>query len=215
MNDSPLTPIPEWEGLYSITESGQVWSHLTNSWRAHGVDRLGYHQITLHGKEKPYTVFIHQLVLRTYKGPPPSALYMGSHEDDNKDHNDLSNLHWRTDRENKDLSVANGRHHRGEQIHTARLTEADVISIRQRFAGGATANSLAQELGLPIPTVDDAITGRSWKHLPILTRPSKGFKLTKEDIQEIKRLRGQGVKLAILAERFSVTIAAISHASRR
>lgn len=57
-----------------------------------------------------------------------------------------------------------GRTTKGRDVHTAQLTEADVLRIRA--TPRAEWRALAAELGRPYVTVYSAAIGRSWKHLP-------------------------------------------------
>jgi hypothetical protein len=51
---------------------------------------------------------------------------------------------------------------RGEQHFRARLTAELVREIR---SSGEGASALARRLGIPRPTVDHALSGRTWKHI--------------------------------------------------
>lgn len=53
-----------------------------------------------------------------------------------------------------------------DQRHPHKLTEADVIQIRAKYAkGGVTTRSLAAELGLGKSTIESIINRRIWKHV--------------------------------------------------
>lgn len=56
---------------------------------------------------------------------------------------------------------------RGERSPKARLTEALVISARQRNAAGEPVMRLALEFGVSRPTLQDAVQGKTWTHLPM------------------------------------------------
>lgn len=53
----------------------------------------------------------------------------------------------------------------GEASKTAKLTEADVRSIRRLFAEGRTYESLAQQFGVSSATIGCAVQRKSWKHV--------------------------------------------------
>lgn len=60
----------------------------------------------------------------------------------------------------------------GEQHHRAKLTEVDVLWIRETYASGAMCyRELADAKGVGIRTVGHIVTGRLWAHLPILPNP--------------------------------------------
>lgn len=54
---------------------------------------------------------------------------------------------------------------RGERVHTAKLTEAQVLEIRERYAGGEKQVPLAREYGLTQASISAIILRKSWKHI--------------------------------------------------
>ena len=62
-------------------------------------------------------------------------------------------------------AVSRGRHARGETAGAARLTEADVLMIRERAHRGGTGRSLASEYGLSESAITEIIRGRRWPHV--------------------------------------------------
>lgn len=53
----------------------------------------------------------------------------------------------------------------GERHYKSKLSEADVISLRERAASGVRLSHLVKEYGMT--GVHEAVRGRSWKHLPM------------------------------------------------
>lgn len=59
-----------------------------------------------------------------------------------------------------------GRASKGEHIPTAKLTESNVIEIRNRYAiGGHTTRSLAKEYGIDHGNLSGIIRRDTWKHI--------------------------------------------------
>jgi hypothetical protein len=57
---------------------------------------------------------------------------------------------------------------RGERVNTAKLTENDVILIRQRYgAGGIRQQDLADEYGVTQVQISSIVRGESWAHVPL------------------------------------------------
>ncbi len=54
---------------------------------------------------------------------------------------------------------------RGEKAGRAKLKDADVLTIRARFAAGETQSALAREFNLSSRNVCAIVRGESWKHL--------------------------------------------------
>lgn len=60
---------------------------------------------------------------------------------------------------------AKGRQACGTMVNTARLTESDVVAIRERRAAGALHRELAAEYGVNRNTIMAACSRNSWKHV--------------------------------------------------
>ncbi len=95
----------------------------------------------------------------------------------------------------------------GDGHPNAKLTTEIVTNICHRRAAGETCTSLAKEFDIEIATVSGITTGKSWRHLslPRTKDLSKGggYKLTREDILEIRRLRGDGLSQQKISERMA------------
>lgn len=114
-------PVPGYEGRYEISDTGVVFSHLTNKVLAQSTNRYGYLRVTLldaHGNLKTWT--IHQLVVLAFRGPRPADKSLVRHLDDDKANNALSNLAYGTKRENALDSVKHGTHRGASATHCHR-----------------------------------------------------------------------------------------------
>ena len=82
-----------YEGLYSVTSCGKVWSYRRKKFLTPGVNNKGYLYVNLcrNGKYTSYT--IHRLVAMAYL-PNPENLPEINHKDENKTNNCLQNLEW-------------------------------------------------------------------------------------------------------------------------
>lgn len=128
-------PIPGFEGHYSITRDGRVWSHkrmtkfgnrqITNKsrWLKPALDKKGYHVISLWRDNRGKNFFIHGLVMAVWGPPQPSPEHEINHCDTNKLNNHVSNLEWLTHLQNIRHGLALGRRSSGE-FTTARLAAA-------------------------------------------------------------------------------------------
>lgn len=105
-----LYPIDGYEGVYGVTENGDVWSypkknHLGASvhggkWIRKYISNSGYYQCALQKKGyKKFYPLIHRLVARALI-PNPENKRVVNHKDGNKLNNHVSNLEWATDKEN-------------------------------------------------------------------------------------------------------------------
>lgn len=128
----------------------------------------GYRHITLCvGGKVVHQGNVHRLILLTFKGPPPTPDHEAAHENGDSLDNRVENLNWKTSKENQHDRYRHGTigHLRGEQVNH-KLTEADVLDIRQRYAGGGlTQKELAAEYELHQVTVSEIVTRKIWTHI--------------------------------------------------
>ena len=76
---------------------------------------------------------VHRLVLEAFVGPPPTVSHEGAHLNGNAQDNRATNLVWATHAENMAMDRGNNHAHRRTQNPSAKLTEADVASIRHAY----------------------------------------------------------------------------------
>ena len=109
--------------------------------------------------------YIHHLVLEAHSGSRPKGLD-GLHGDGNKCNNHIGNLHWGTKSENAPDKWGHGTMMFGSDHINSKLNEADVISIRKRYAaGGITQRKLGEEYGVHQVTIFDIVSGKTWNHI--------------------------------------------------
>lgn len=108
-------------------------------------------------------VRVSHAVLLAFSGPRPLGTE-ARHLDDDPSNNAASNLAWGTRLENAADKLRNGGQQRGEQSATAKLTEADVITLRQMMPR-PSLRTLAAQYGVSHTAIRRAITGAKWSHV--------------------------------------------------
>ena len=103
-----MKDIKGYEGLYAITEDGQVWSYRRKIYLAQRYDKNGYKRITLRKDGDMKTHFIHRLVAEAYV-PNPENKETVNHMDECKENNHYTNLSWMTRAENISYGTRNER----------------------------------------------------------------------------------------------------------
>ena len=95
------------------------------------------------------------------------------HKCDNPSCVNPSHLFLGTRQDNIDDRERKGRNNppKGEKHAKAKLTEADVLTIRTKRLQGVSFGKLAKEYGVCKKTIQDAVSGKHWSYLP---QPPKG-----------------------------------------
>jgi len=160
-----MRPIPGFEGRYSITCTGRVWSHgvikSKPKWLKPGLNHRGYLGLVIAGKSRS----IHLLVMAAWGPPKPSNKHQVNHIDSNKRNNYYKNLEWVTGRQNIQHALANGRILVGSSCNLAKLTETDIIEIRLQYAKGKTIAALKHEFNVTYVTIWRIVKRHIWRHV--------------------------------------------------
>ncbi len=175
---------PCYDGLYEASNQGRVRRLAAYPPRGiECVDRSPYRSVLKPCKRKDgYLVVgvcngqkrkirgLHQLVAEAFYGLRPEGL-VTNHKNGIKTDNRPQNLEYVTQADNNRHAIAiglfdphaNGRP--GASNGRARLSEADVIAIRQLRADGHTNKQVAQRFGVCSSTVDAIKRRVNWRHL--------------------------------------------------
>jgi len=149
---------------YSITDSGQVWSHISNKWLKPFVSN-GYSRVHLGlGNKKS----IHRLVLETFVGPCPENMEC-CHNNGDKSDNRVENLRWDTKSNNSKDDIRHGIHtglvYKGEKHYRSKLTNKDIMKIRRLSKKGYKQKYIAKLFGICRGHVSQIILRKRWKHI--------------------------------------------------
>ena len=127
------------------------------------INKYGYYKLGLYKNKKRKDFTVHRLVMLTFVGP--SNLQV-NHKNGIKTDNRLSNLEYVSQTENIRHSYDNKLHDLfGENNSQAKLTEGQVLEIRNLIKEGLTSKEIAQKYLVSRGAIDGIKTGRTWKHL--------------------------------------------------
>lgn len=125
-----------------------------------------------------------------------------------------------TPKENSEDMARKGRVQRGEKQWKAKLTEAQVLEIRN---SSETLETLAKTYEVSAATIHDARMGRTWSHLDQKAvtegdnnkfRKQSADHLSDDELREIGSRISRGEKLDVIARDFNITNAMALFAQR-
>jgi hypothetical protein len=158
-------PIKEFEKYYLMSNLNNIWSIRKKKLMKTQIDDSGYLTIVLNANHIKYKKYIHILKAEIWI-PNPLNLPEVNHIDGNKQNCDISNLEWCTRQYNvihaHKTGLMNPVH--GENINSAKLTEQQVIEIRN-MKGKMKGNKIAKIYNVDNHTIYDIFHNVTWKHL--------------------------------------------------
>ncbi|AIW03580.1 HNH endonuclease [Bacillus phage Moonbeam] len=217
----PLKDIVENGDNYEISNLGKVRNIKTGRLLSLKSGRTGYVSVMLSLKAKNKTYRVHRLVTLAFL-PNPTSKTQVNHKDGVKDNNVLSNLEWATPLENIQHASETGLRDgtKGSGNYQAKLTEDQVVDIKQRLMAGETIVSLAERYKVSVATISYIHQGRVWSQVKV-----KGFTeikgravgerastavLTAKQVKEIRRVYSIGIlDCRQLSEMFNVSFQTI------
>jgi hypothetical protein len=113
------------------------------------------------GKTKQWKV--HRAVMAAFCGNCPPEREV-AHLDGNQKNNKLTNLIYATPKENNQHKVLHGTQPKGSKIWCAKLTENDVIKIRQ-MSPQISYSKIAKEFGVSPISISQIFRKKTWKHV--------------------------------------------------
>jgi hypothetical protein len=156
-------------GFQRIPWQDRFWSYVDKRgpdecwlWKRSGLTN-GYPVMDRDGRQWKATRLSWELA----NGKPVPDHLQVCHSCDNRKCVNPAHLWLGTARENSHDMVRKGRGKtlRGEASRKAKLTEADVRTIRERHAAGDTKAALARAYLVTETCIHSIVTGRTWKHV--------------------------------------------------
>ena len=166
-----MIDIKDYEGLYFASPQGQI--HRVAS-KKRLVSRIlkpfklktGYLVVELCKKGIRKKFLVHRLVAKAYLNNfdnKPQVNHLNGVKDDNR----ASNLEWVTSSENQKHAIETGlRSAKGVKNSQSKLTESDVIEIRQHYDKKDTSlNTIAVLYGVSVSTICQVGKRTAWSHI--------------------------------------------------
>ncbi len=166
--DDELFPVEGFEGLYSITRDGRIWTKRRQGsdgrWIKAQFDKDGYRVITLCKNGKYTNHKLHRLIAKKFILNPlnkPEINHLNGIKDDNR----IINLNWVTSKENDLHARKKGlTNTSGEDNGSSKLTWEQVDEIRKYHIprNGITKRKPWEKYGIKYAQYREIVANRSW-----------------------------------------------------
>lgn len=170
-------PIPGFEGLYEVSNMGQVRSlDRIIPDKTHGTrklagkvlkqtqDKQGRRYVVLSKHSNTLKKRVHLIVAEVFIGPRVTGIEV-CHNDGNSGNNRADNLRYDTHHSNMQDMVQHGNSQRGEKCYHATTKEKQVHEIRKLRASGMMYKDIAATLGVGYYSVAKICAGSRWNWL--------------------------------------------------
>jgi hypothetical protein len=154
-----------YEGLYKISNFGNVWSVKRKMFRVPSVIGRGYLQVHIFISGKRKCFMVHRLVATHFIDNPENKPQI-NHIDGDKKNNHYKNLEWCTESENVKHAYSSGlADNKGEKHPGCKLTEDQVKEIRFKREHGARVIDLMEEYGMSMSAIYQITKRTQWTHV--------------------------------------------------
>jgi hypothetical protein len=159
--------IPDLNGLYEASNFGEIRSFTAmskGSTLRQQINNSGYKRVMISFLRK--YAYVHHLIALTYIGERPIG-YDINHINGNKLDNRPENLEYITRKENMAHAKRLGLHdNRGEKHYGSKLSEEDVIMIRQAHSlCGLSVSEIMSAYDVDDATIRDVLSRKTWRHV--------------------------------------------------
>lgn len=125
----------------------------------------GYAMYILRKDNKSYHKKSHQLVAETFIGPKPFFKAEVCHRDGSRNNDHYLNLRWGSNLDNKRGMIGHGTSIHGEKHHNAKISEKDVMRIKELFKNGMLQKEISKQFGIRQQQISRIIAGKRWARL--------------------------------------------------
>ncbi len=207
-----MRSIVGYEGKYSITEDGKVWSHRRNMFLKHQISNCGYARVELAGKKHS----VHRLVAIAFLEKIDDKNYV-NHRDGVKLNNHVRNLEWCTMSENVKHAYASGlkKPKNGVTIgvdnHFSTITD-DIARAMVIDYKTMSQREVARKHSVSRSLVAHIMAGRTWTHVTgkRIKKHNPRIQMSLEKAKAVRLLVAGGEKQADIAKMLKVKPCVIS-----
>lgn len=167
--------VPDYEGLYKASNSGLIFGVKRQRLVKPNLNRHGYYTLTLSKNNKRNTRSVHRLVATAFLGKSNLVI---NHKDGVKTNNNICNLEFITiaqnnrhaheiglhDDKNKKLSEKM-KQMKSEDSNCSKLTEKQVIRIRELLKEGKTNISISKIYSVTASAISNIKRNKAWNKM--------------------------------------------------
>ena len=156
--------IIDYEDEYAVSNHGDVWSYRRGK-ILKACSNGNYYVVSLSKNNISKSICIHKLVARAFIGTRPLGKNI-NHIDGHRYNNESKNLEYVTQKENVHNSVRLGLHPKGIRHGKAKLTEAEVLKIREIHKDKKKIyRHTAIQFRIDASVIKEIINRTLWKHI--------------------------------------------------
>lgn len=173
--------IEGFEGVYQITEDGQVWScprlcvggtkRQPIGGKFMKLHKVAPHKINceyvyvdLYSSSKRKREYVHRLVAKAFL-PNPNNLPEVNHKNYIRSDNRLANLEWMSKVQNMRHGLLHRKTAIGERASHAKMTEKQVLEIRAHALQGVPRFALAARYSMSYSGIKAIVRRETWRHI--------------------------------------------------
>lgn len=155
--------IKGYEGLYQISDQGNVFSVKRNKTLRPLINTYGYHFVNLHRDGKQIASQIHRLVAEAFI-PNPDNKPQVNHINENKADNRVCNLNWMTNKENMNWGTGKERSHQKQINHPNESKQIIQMDLNNNVIAIWPSMSEAERAGFSKGTIWNCCNGVQKTH---------------------------------------------------
>lgn len=126
--------IPNFEGLYRVSNGGDIFNVITNKKLKTTIKKTGYVYVILTKEKHKYHKRVHRLVAEAFI-PNPDNLPQVNHKDEEKTNNKVDNLEWCTAKYNMNHGTRNKRISKFRQTHQFGGNNPNAVKVLNKTTG--------------------------------------------------------------------------------
>lgn len=152
--------IRRYASLQDAVNKNTDWNGECLEWTG-TINKYGYGQLKYKGKQ----ITAHRAAYKLYNGETPKSFVI-RHLCHNRRCVRKEHLAIGTYKDNSQDSVKAGRNNRGVDVNTAKLSESDVLEIREMCKNRIlTQKKIAEKYGVHTTTIENIKSRKIWKHI--------------------------------------------------